>query len=123
MDRVLFFTTSTVTSNTTMQHGGPWASGLTTRQQATSKYYVDEPVQVQYGVAHIDVATADDRPSFSKQGVCVCVCRFFFFFLLLSLSLKRLVAPFTHLFQVVRYVDLTADKLLWLIDISALSGP
>lgn len=44
MDRVLFFTT---------------------RQQATSNYYIDKPVQIQYGVAHIDAATAVDRPSVS----------------------------------------------------------
>ena len=37
----------------------------TTRQQATNNYYVDEPVQRQYGVAHIDAASADDRPSVS----------------------------------------------------------
>ena len=42
MDRVLFFTT---------------------RQQATSNYYIDQPVQIQYGVARIDAA--DDRPSVS----------------------------------------------------------
>jgi len=36
---------------------------FTTRQQATSNYYVDEPVQIQHGVAQIDAATADDHPS------------------------------------------------------------